>query len=148
MTLEEKVKYLEEKVKLYRFDFLTGMKQRIDFELEVKDKFDKGENFVFAMYDVVGLHEVNRKKGFDFGDALIKRVAYHIRIQEGVICSYRIGGDEFVAIFAENAEPQEINFATLAYDESKKFKTFDDLMRHVDKKLSKKKRELKRRRKD
>ena len=94
--------YLEElNRQLATSDQLTGLKNRYSYEqtlgriasLEVKD--------VFCVYvDVNGLHEMNDTYGHEAGDRMLRKVADAMRDQFGEENSYRIGGDEFVAVGA------------------------------------------------
>ena len=58
MTHEEEIEALKEKVKIYRFDFLTGLKQRRDFDHDLRKKFHN-HDFFLCYYDVDNLHKTN-----------------------------------------------------------------------------------------
>ena len=146
MTIEQELIHWKNMVKLYKFDYLTGLKQRRDFEVETIHKMN-GQEFWIAMYDVTGLHSINRTLGFDAGDALIKQVAHDIGCIDSSWETYRIGGDEFIGIFFD--EPvQDIQNATGVWAHSSDFKCFGDMVTTLDRQLSDKKRKLGRRRTD
>jgi len=83
MTLEQQVIFYKNMVKTYKFDYLTGMKQRLDFEEETISKFER-QRFYLAMVDITGLHTVNREQGYEAGDTLISKVANCIKLTDGL----------------------------------------------------------------
>ena len=146
MTVEQELVHWKNMVKLYKFDYLTGLKQRRDFEVETMHKM-AGQEFWIAMYDVTGLHSVNREAGYEAGDLLIRQVATDIQLIDSAWETYRIGGDEFIGIFFE--EPvKEINNATFAAVHSSKYDRFSKMMEYLDTAVTNKKIELGRRRED
>jgi GGDEF domain-containing protein len=147
MTLEQEVVHWKNMVRMYKFDHLTGLKQRHDFEVETMHKMTK-QKFYLAMVDVVGLHAINREKGYAAGDALIKQVGYDLQQTEGSWEVYRIGGDEFMALFFDKPKDLDIENATCAYINSDKFEYFTDMVSTVDQMVTDKKNKLKRRRAD
>lgn len=146
MTLEQEVIHYRNMVKLYKFDYLTGFKQRRDFEYETNHKL-KTQEFYLTMYDVVGLHKVNREKGYDAGDSLIRAVANCIVNTKGLWEVYRIGGDEFMALHFEYPE-ECLSSVTMATVHSSSFTTLDEMITEVDRAVTTKKQELNRRRED
>jgi len=147
MTLEQEVIHWKNMVKLYKFDHLTGLKQRHDFEVETMHKMQH-QHFYLVMVDVVGLHRINRKKGFSAGDDLIKQVAHDLQSVSGIWETYRIGGDEFVALFFDEPDFFGIDNATCAYVDSREFEYLSDMLKSVDELVTKKKEKLNRRRED
>ena len=130
MTKDEQIEFLREQVKLYRFDYLTGLKQRRDFEHDLRKKL-KVDSFWLCYYDVNNLHKTNREQGFAEGDKLIRQVANDIQYQDIAHLAYRTSGDEFYAICC--SEPtHEVENATMvkAFTE---FDTMDDLLDKLDK---------------
>ena len=53
--------------------------------------------------DVNGLHELNNREGHEAGDRLLQTVAELVRSKFGDRFSYRIGGDEFVALLPDTS---------------------------------------------
>ena len=147
MTLEQEVIHWKNMVKMYKFDLLTGLKQRQDFEVETMHKMTN-QRFHLAMFDVTGLHKANREKGYSAGDALIRQVASDIRRMDGLWELYRIGGDEFVALFFDEPEVDTIANATGASVYSCDYETLHDMLTDVDKLVTGKKAALGRRRSD
>ena len=146
MTLEQEVHHYKQMVKTYRFCSLTGMKQRRDFEHETLSKFTN-QRFYLAMYDIDGLHAVNREKGYAEGDALVRQVANDISMTEGIWEVYRVGGDEFFALYF--GEPTAIiQNATMGVVYSCDYDTFTEMTAAVDREVTTKKAESHRRRDD
>lgn len=144
MTLEQELIHYKNLVKLYKFDYLTGLKQRRDFEYETNHKMQNQE-FYLAMFDVNDLHNINREKGYSHGDALIKSVANQIQQSENLWELYRVGGDEFFALYFMEPNVDIINCATGAYVHSSDFKDFNKMLESVDKLLTQKKTNKRRR---
>jgi len=116
MTLKEKNEYLEKAntklkqevqklrliIKNYKYDSLTGLLRRSDFN----DRFDEmwyaykefGHRFILAMIDLNGLHALNRDVSFEAGDEFIQTVANQLKdkFEDSII--FRIGGDEFMIL--------------------------------------------------
>jgi diguanylate cyclase len=109
-TLSERIQYLRTEVKRYKYDFLTGLKMRMDFDEYLKILFELYEFedrvFTLVIIDVDGLHNINRVEGYVAGDNTIKLVANTIQSTflecTGNDCSgaevFRIGGDEFAIL--------------------------------------------------
>lgn len=146
MTLEQQVEYYRNMVKLYRFDHLTGMKQRHDFEYETTHKLGNQE-FYLAMVDIIGLHKINREQGYKAGDELIKQVADDIRHSEGMWECYRIGGDEFMVLYFDKPT-KYIDNATMAVVHSSGYNKLSDMVEEADRRVTEKKTKLHRRRED
>ena len=144
MSKDEEIAMYRNMVKLYKFDFLTGLKQRRDFMVETKHKMKK-QMFYLMMTDVTGLHEVNRSKGYAAGDALIIQVANDLKGIEHQWETYRIGGDEMMTILFEKPTV-EIDNATSAYVFSGDYLTLEEAVKAVDILVTKKKILLDRRR--
>ena len=100
--LKRKIKYLEQEVNTYKYDYLTGLLTRIDFEKKFKEyvedhnRFNKP--FTLSIVDVNDLHNININSGYDIGDKRIVEVS--LFLQETFVHSdiYRIGGDEFAIL--------------------------------------------------
>jgi GGDEF domain-containing protein len=141
LRLELKLERTEELLSIYRHDSMTGLLMRRDFELKFEELFDSKINFYLTFVDVNGLHSLNRSKGFDAGDKLIKFVAdKFMRASDGIV--YRIGGDEFVSLTIDEpkgCEHQE--HSTCAWVCSENFDSTEEMMKSVDSKIIKKKEE-------
>lgn len=75
-----------------------------DLEHVVVDKLHKGEQLIFVIGDVNGLKRVNDTLGHIDGDKLLEAVvqAWHKKMKS-VFKYYRVGGDEFVALYFNEA---------------------------------------------
>lgn len=146
MTLEQEIIHWKNMVKLYKFDYLTGLKQRHDFEVETIHKMTN-QRFWLMMSDISGLHAINRDKGYAAGDALVRQVANDIQHSEGLWECYRVGGDEFMSLFFEEPQIAVLN-STCCYVDSGNFEYFSDMVDAVDRLVIDKKAKLKRRRSD
>lgn len=87
-------------------DILTGLGNR-NLYTEVLEKFQKEKlkSLGIVFIDINGMKEANEKYGHEYGDKLIQNVADGLKkiFPEN---AYRIGGDEFVALFI-NGEREE-----------------------------------------
>ena len=80
-------------------DLLTGAKNRNCFERRRSRYADScRENMCCVFMDANGLHELNDAKGHEAGDAMLQTVAAAMIDNFGAENTYRIGGDEFVAL--------------------------------------------------
>jgi len=95
-------KKCEELLNKYRYDSLTGMKLRHDYEEEIQKLLDNDIKFYYVLWDVNNLHKVNRDLGYSAGDKLIKMCSNIIKDTDFLIECYRIGGDEFVSTHSNN----------------------------------------------
>jgi diguanylate cyclase (GGDEF)-like protein len=147
----ERIAYLENLVKKYKFDHLTGLMMKADFE----DKFDRVfEEYQFAdmpfhmaIIDIDGLHNTNRQKGYHAGDQLIRNVAHQLQELFSFNQVYRISGDEFVAIARQSVISFEdfekavdkIENVTVYVDGSNGYTSPSHMFKAIDKKLADKK---------
>lgn len=90
---------LKTQIKKYKYDSMTGLLGRSDFN----EMFDNlwheyksfGQNFMLAIIDLNGLHQVNRELGFSAGDRFIISVASSIKELFDDCSKFRTSGDEF-----------------------------------------------------
>ena len=87
-------------------DLLTGLKNRNYYEKQLH-KYPRmcKSNLICVYGDVNGLHEVNNKQGHSAGDRMLCEVAAAMQAHFGSEHTYRIGGDEFVALRMD-AQPE------------------------------------------
>lgn len=157
-TLSERIQYLRTEVKRYKYDFLTGLKMRMDFDGYLKTLFEMYEfedrDFTLVLIDVDGLHYVNRTEGYVAGDRLIQNISSTL-ITAFAECNgsevFRIGGDEFaVLIKGFNEENLKIliksmDKVTCAYsvvDQNHPYASPADVFRKTDKELINKKKQI------
>ena len=147
----ERIAYLENLVKKYKFDHLTGLMMKADFE----DKFDRVfEEYQFAdmpfhmaIIDIDGLHNTNRQKGYHAGDQLIRNVAHQLQEKFSFNQIYRISGDEFVAITRDSVmnyetfieKVESLNNVSFYSDKSNGYTSPSHMFKAMDAKLSEKK---------
>jgi len=105
------IQELKKQTVKYRFDSLTMLKGRIDFEDDFTSMFNKGEQFYLIIADINGLKNANIK-GYENGDFLILKC-----VKDLIGCNpcgdkhlYRYGGDEFVILFPFNRGFNSRNF--------------------------------------
>ena len=138
IDLSERIAALEAEVKFYKFDKLTGLKRRNDFEKDFNILFDAGQPFCLVLVDVNNLKEANNES-YEVGDNLIKKC-----VQQLAECSplgsrnmYRYGGDEFILLltFTREFHTEDLNCPSDMYSIATKcstyFKTASDLFHSV-----------------
>ena len=87
-------------------DLLTGLKNRNYYEKQLQNYPKMCRLNLICVYgDVNGLHEVNNKQGHSAGDRMLCEVAAAMQAHFGSEHTYRIGGDEFVALRMD-AQPE------------------------------------------
>jgi diguanylate cyclase (GGDEF)-like protein len=100
--LKKEIQELRRKLKSYKYDDMTGLLRRTDFN----DRFDElfhnydsfGHRFIIAMVDLNGLHEINRLYDMEAGDEFIIRIANILKELFEDSNIFRIGGDEFMIL--------------------------------------------------
>jgi len=114
--LLERMNYLREEVKKYKYDFLTGLKMRKDFDIKMNYLYESFEfeskPFIFIMIDADGLHNVNRTIGYEAGDDLLLSIVKQLNDIFGKYNNsqiFRISGDEFAVLFSTKCQKTEID---------------------------------------
>lgn len=132
MSLIDENRNLREQLSKYKFDHLTGLKLRYDFETETQSLLDNSISFYMTMVDVDGLHNVNRKYGIKSGDVLLQSVVSDCKKVANVREIYRIGGDEFIILTSSFFDGciRNSKCATIGSD---KYDFVCDMLRDVDK---------------
>jgi len=107
LLLKREIEHLKKEVRKYKYDYLTGLPLRKDFELDLdlhlEDYKRFKKPFILGIVDVNDLHIINRDSGYHMGDATILSVSKCIEntlIHAGI---YRIGGDEFAILCRGNS---------------------------------------------
>jgi len=94
--------------KLAYTDLLTGCENRMAFERSLRDAnahADHGKSVAMMIFDVNNLKAVNDNLGHKLGDIYLTSTADIIKKHLGPsVPLYRIGGDEFAAIFIDTGE--------------------------------------------
>jgi len=102
MMLESRINTLEKEVIKYKYDHLTGLPVRIDFQ-PLYETFMHDSNifqkpFILAIVDINNLKIINDDDGYLVGDSIIISVSNalsHVLHDSNV---FRIGGDEFAIL--------------------------------------------------
>ena len=83
----------------FRVDLLTGCANLVSFSKELDDNFNNKllEPVSLIVVDLYQLRDINRTKGFDYGDSLLRWMGIAIK-DETESTVYRISGDNFVAV--------------------------------------------------
>ncbi|MBQ7700205.1 MAG: GGDEF domain-containing protein [Clostridia bacterium] len=117
-----RARYLQKKIRVYISDMklqafsdtMTGVGNRTAFTERIEDLnkkiADNTADFYIAVFDINGLKRINDEHGHEAGDSAIIDTASILKEICGVQNLYRIGGDEFIAIF-EQVSKEEINAA-------------------------------------
>lgn len=80
-------------------DQTTGLRNRNAFEREQNDIPGRCFRTLSCVYmDINGLHELNNTKGHQAGDIMLREVADELKKQFGAELTYRMGGDEYIAL--------------------------------------------------
>jgi diguanylate cyclase (GGDEF)-like protein len=87
-------------------DALTNLPNRYRFEQYLLDAGESGYSLAILMFDINFLKETNDTLGHSAGDKLIRKAAECITSCFGDK-SFRIGGDEFVAV-VEDCKPEMV----------------------------------------
>ena len=100
-AMEEKVRFMAEN------DQLTGLRNRNSYEQEIVNSKILEANSLYCVYvDVNGLHELNNTQGHEAGDRMLQFVAKLMQNIFGEDNTYRIGGDEYVALGKDKTEEE------------------------------------------
>lgn len=94
--------------KMGEIDALTGLQNRNRFQRdqEFYQQF-QGRSLACVYLDADGLHELNNREGHAAGDRMLQTVARRIQAEFGGETTYRLGGDEFLAI-ALDMDPETV----------------------------------------
>lgn len=91
----------------YDCDPLTGLLNRRRFERDLEWWGRNRPEMLTCVYiDVVGLHEINNHLGHKAGDGMLCAVAGAMQRMFPLADTYRIGGDEFVVLWADHTGEQ------------------------------------------
>lgn len=97
--LKEENYKLRTQIKKYKYDSMTGLLGRADFNEDFDNLWYEhktfGNNFILVIIDLNGLHEINRDYGFAAGDRFIIDTSDIIKSLFGDAAAYRTSGDEF-----------------------------------------------------
>ena len=94
----------------FRVDLLTGCYNLVSFSkaLDYNFKNEMLESVSLIVVDLYQLRDINRTKGFDYGDSLLRWLGIAIKDETGARV-YRLSGDNFVAVLmGKNKTHQDI----------------------------------------
>jgi diguanylate cyclase (GGDEF)-like protein len=82
----------------FRVDLLTGCNNLVSFSRSLSESFGNHtrEPLSLVVIDVYQLRDINRLKGFEYGDSILRWMGIAIKDETGATV-YRISGDNFVA---------------------------------------------------
>ena len=146
MTSEQEIEYLKSQVEFLSRNYVTGLEGRHRFMQKLRRRFSMSEKFYLVMYDVDGLHEVNRVHGYAAGDSLLREVANDLKMCQEPCCVFHIGGDEFYTIYEDEPSDAKCDNTTSAMVRSDEHESVDSMLDAVDKLVSAKKLLTKKRR--
>ncbi len=148
---KERTEYLEDLVKKYKFDFLTGLMGKLDYTEKVNMMFEEyrfaEQDFIFVLIDIDNLHNLNRIEGYHYGDRMIQDLSSSLLSHFEFHQVYRVSGDEF-AVLIRNYQMTEADIATkldgikgITYviDSAKGYTNPKHMFKAADKKLTEKK---------
>lgn len=89
-------------------DSLTELRNRNSYHMDlIGIEKETMESFACIYIDANGLHELNNCLGHEAGDEMLKYIAAQLKEQFGETLTYRIGGDEFIAL-CKNTPRKEV----------------------------------------
>ena len=101
----------------FQVDLLTGCNNLVSFSKSLKDNF-KNTEFAPASLIVVDVHQlrnINRTKGFEYGDSLLRWVGIAIKdVTDAIV--YRISGDNFAAMLIGDTHEMHQDAAHKLFD--------------------------------
>lgn len=101
----QRILYAREVSRLSGIDLLTGLRNRNSYEWMLKEYAAKNGSLSCVYGDINGLHELNNTQGHEAGDEMLRFVGMAMQEAFGEHNTFRIGGDEFVALVPEK-KPQ------------------------------------------
>jgi diguanylate cyclase (GGDEF)-like protein len=102
---------------LFRVDLLTGCSNLVSFSRSLEENFDNQslESLSLIVIDIHQLKEINRTKGFEYGDSILRWMGIAIK-DETESTVYRIAGDNFVAVLIGDSHEAHRALALKLFD--------------------------------
>lgn len=93
----------------FRVDLLTGCNNLVSFSkaLDMNFENDMLEMVSLIVVDLYQLRDINRNKGFEYGDRLLRWLGIAIKDETGANV-YRIAGDNFVAVLVGKHKTHDV----------------------------------------
>lgn len=110
----KEIESMNKKLKnIAHLDSLTGLMNRFSFDQDLKTRFENSKqhqrDFIILLADLDGFKGVNDTYGHAAGDHSLNSIGERIRHSFTYgHCTYRIGGDEFVALISTNMSQDEL----------------------------------------
>ena len=101
----------------FRVDLLTGCNNLVSFSDALSDNFDNTSLTPLSMIaiDVHRLSDINKTRGRDFGDSLLRWMGFAIKDITGAGV-YRVSGDDFVAVLVGETHQVHADKARLLFE--------------------------------
>lgn len=101
----------------FRVDLLTGCNNLVSFSKSLDDNFGNRQlaPLSLIMIDVYQLRDINRTKGFEYGDSILRWMGIAIKDETNATV-YRISGDGFVAALIGDSHDTHRNTAQKLFD--------------------------------
>src|SRR3989304_1647989 len=101
----------------FRVDLLTGCSNLVSFSRALENNFENSalDPVSLIVVDLYQLREINRIKGFEFGDSLLRWMGIAIKDETGATV-YRISGDNFVAVLIGDSHKAHRDTACELFD--------------------------------
>ena len=101
----------------FRVDLLTGCSNLVSFSKSLENNFENAslEPVSLIVIDVYQLRDINRIKGFEYGDSLLRWMGIAIKDETGATV-YRISGDNFVAVLIGDSHKAHQDMARGLFD--------------------------------
>ena len=101
----------------FQVDLLTGCSNLVSFSKCLENDFDNLslEPVSLIVIDVYQLRDINRIKGFEYGDSILRWMGIAIKDETGATV-YRISGDNFVAVLSGDSHAAHEDTARKLFD--------------------------------
>lgn len=102
---------------LFHVDLLTGCSNLVSFSKSLESNFDNQqlECLSLIVIDVYQLRDINRAKGFEYGDSILRWMGIAIK-DETEATVYRVSGDNFVAVLIGETHDNHLMTARKLFD--------------------------------
>lgn len=101
----------------FHVDLLTGCSNLVSFSTSLENNFENTslEPVSLIIVDMYQLRDINRIKGFEYGDSLLRWMGIAIKDETGATV-YRISGDNFVAVLIGDSHKAHQDTARKLFD--------------------------------
>lgn len=101
----------------FQVDLLTGCSNLVSFSKSLENNFENTtlEPVSLIVIDVYQLRDINRIKGFEYGDSILRWMGIATKDETGAMV-YRISGDNFVAVLIGDSHAAHQDTARKLFD--------------------------------